>query len=111
MGVKINEYGAVTVVSTNEDVGGDSLAMFVDKVQGICDRGGNQLILDCGELPGVDSHGLEFLLDLQDRCEERFGALKLCGASDTLRTILRMTRLDRRFEVFDDLDEAVKSFG
>jgi len=111
MPTKINEYGAVTVVTTNDDIGGEELALFKDKVDKVFDNGGHQLILDCSELPGVDSEGLEYLLDLQDQCEEHLGALKMCAAGETLRTILRITRLDRRFELFTDVDEAVKSFG
>ncbi len=111
MPTKINEYGAVTVVTTNDEIGGESLALFKDKVDKLFEKGGHQLILDCSELAGVDSEGLEYLLDLQDQCEEHLGALKICGASEALATILRITRLDRRFELFGDIDEAVKSFG
>lgn len=111
MPTKVNEYGAVTVISTNDEIGGESLVHFKEKVGNVCHKGGNHLILDCVDLPGVDSEGLEFLLDLQDQCEEQLGALKICSASETLQTILRITRLDSRFELFDDVDEAVKSFG
>ena len=59
----------------------------------------------------IDSEGLEALLDVQDKCEDEYGNVKLCGLDETAQKILEITRLDRRFEVFGDLDATVKSFA
>jgi len=108
---RIHQYDTVAVVTTNEELGGEALPTFSDKADGCFTGGCPNIVVDCEGVQSIDSSGLEYLLDLQDRCEEMFGAVKLCNLDDTLRTVFRITRLARRFEIFDDLDSAVRSFG
>jgi anti-sigma B factor antagonist len=108
---KLTRYSSVAVVTTNEEIGGEALPTFSNKSDSCIQDGYPNIVVDCESVPSVDSTGLEYLLDLQDRCEELLGAVKLCNLDDTLRTIFRITRLNRRFEIFDDLDSAVSSFG
>ena len=57
---------------------------------------------------GTDTHLA--LLDLQDRLRDAGGGVKICGLTETGRKVFEITRLDRRFEVFDSLIDAVGSF-
>lgn len=107
----MTRYSSVAVLSSNEEIGGEALPTFSDKADTCFQDGCPNIVVDCESVPAVDSSGLEFLLDLQDRCEELLGAVKLCNLDDTLQTIFRITRLNRRFEIFADLDTAVRSFG
>lgn len=111
MTTKLSRYSSVAVVTTNEEIGGEALPTFKDKADSCVQDGYPNIVIDCESVTSVDSSGLEYLLDLQDRCEELLGAVKLCNLDDTIRTIFRITRLKRRFEIFDDLDSAVSSFG
>jgi len=108
---KLSRYSSVAVVSTNEEIGGEALPTFVNRADSCVQDGYPSIVIDCESVTSIDSSGLEYLLDLQDRCEELLGAVKLCNLDDTIRTIFRITRLERRFEIFDDLDSAVSSFG
>ncbi|HPF39440.1 MAG TPA: STAS domain-containing protein [Phycisphaerae bacterium] len=111
MTTKMTRYSSVAVLASNEEIGGEALPTFTDKADLCIQDGCPNIVVDCETVPSVDSNGLEFLLDLQDRCEDLLGAVKLCNLDDTLKTVFRITRLQRRFEIFDDLDSAVRSFG
>lgn len=111
MTTRVQRYDSVAVLTTNEELGGEALPTFAEKANASFADGCPNIVIDCESVPSVDSSGLEFLLELQDRCEEMFGAVKLCNLDDTLQTVFRITRLSRRFEMFDDLDSAVRSFG
>lgn len=66
------------------------------------------------ELSGVtliDSAGLEALTALQRQSEEQLGMTRLCGANETTRKILEITRLDKVFTVCDSREEALASFS
>ncbi len=67
------------------------------------------VVFDLQRVPFIDSVGLEFLQDLQDRLAERFGQVKLLQPEDNVLTILEITRLRSCFEVYDDISEAVKA--
>jgi anti-sigma B factor antagonist len=111
MGTTLTKYDDVTVLTVKDDLSGDELVGFLESAARCQREQLHRLVIDCGAIGSLDSGGLEALADLQDQCEEEFGSVKLCALDETLKKILEITRLLRRFEVFDDLDAAVKSFG
>lgn len=111
MGTTLTKYDDVTVLTVKDDLAGDALDSFLSVVARCRNEQINRLVIDCAAIGALDSAGLESLAALQDQCEEEFGSVKLCELDETLKKILDITRLARRFEVFEDLDAAVKSFG
>jgi anti-anti-sigma factor len=59
---------------------------------------GGRLIVDLAGTSSVDSAGLGALIMLQQRASERRITVCLRGASEELRFMLVLTRLDDRFE-------------
>jgi len=111
MTIHAANYDNVTVLAIKDELAGDTVEVFVEQTAKCLNNGRHHLVLDCSGLEGLDSTSLEALLDLQNKCEEQLGAVKLCGLNATSAKILEITRLARRFETFDDLESAVKSFG
>lgn len=111
MSAKVTKYENVSVITTMEDLAGDAVDAVRARAEQCMQEGGRNLVIDCASVEALDSSGLELLLDLQDRCEDGYGAVKLCNLDATMSTILYITRLKRRFECFDDLDAAVASFN
>lgn len=68
-------------------------------------------VLDLEGLDGVDSQGLESLLWLQEQCDERLGQVRLAGCPPHVEDVLRMTRLDGRFQCHGDVETAIQSLG
>ncbi len=67
------------------------------------------IVFDLETVPFIDSAGLEYLLDLQDRLAKRFGQVKLVRPDENVSQILEFTRLRSTFEVYKETHEAVKS--
>jgi anti-anti-sigma factor len=65
---------------------------------GAARAGGGRLIVDLAGTTSVDSAGLGALIMLQQRASERRLTVCLRGASEELRFMLVLTRLDDRFE-------------
>ncbi|MFF8565838.1 STAS domain-containing protein [Streptomyces albidoflavus] len=80
-------------------------------VNGQLDAGVRKILLDLGEVTTVDSSGVGELVSLYTRISNRDGRLKLLNLPPKVRDILAITQLITVFEVFDDEDEAVKSFA
>jgi anti-sigma B factor antagonist len=108
---KLRKQGAVKIVSGDEALTSESAA---DAAR-ICDealaQGQPRLVFDLHGVPLLDSKGLELLLDVQDRCGSRGGALHLAGPSPLCRDILRATQVAEQFVIFDDVLSAVGSFA
>jgi anti-anti-sigma factor len=111
MTTKITDYGGVTVLNVSEDLSGDAVEVFGQQAAECLREHKHNIVIDCSAVGAMDSAALESLLDLQDKCEEELGSVKLCGLSATCGKVLEITRLARRFEAFEDLDSAVRSFG
>lgn len=67
------------------------------------------LVLNLEAVPFVDSAGLEYLLDLQERFAEKLGRVKLANLNENIARTLEITRLDNAFERFENVAEAVKA--
>src|SRR5437763_2603246 len=112
MAIKCDEYGNVCVVTIDGDLAGDAPAVvrraaderIDDEPKPIVDFG-----VDLEKTGFIDSDGLETLLWLKRRCEDRLGRVKLAGADATCQKILEMTRLAHRFECHPDLPAALKA--
>jgi len=111
MRIETNRHGAVTVivpggpVITQEDatqLRTESFAVLGSTL--------GRFIIDVSEMSFVDSCGLETLVDLTDELGVSGQSLKLCGISDTLREILAITGITSKFQQFEDVQTAVRSF-
>ena len=111
MRIETNRHGAVTVIHpagpviTQEDA--TQLRTQTFEVLG---NTLGRFIIDVTDMTFVDSYGLEALLDITDELRAGGQSLKLCGISDTLREILAITELVSKFQQFEDVQTAVRSF-
>lgn len=111
MSTTVTRYNDVAVLTIKGELTADTLESFVDSAAQCRAGGSRNFVVDFSMVTAIDSEGLEALLDVQDKCEDEYGNVKLCGLDETAQKILEITRLDRRFEVFGDLDATVKSFA
>ena len=63
--------------------------------------GNHRLILHLGDVDFVDSTALGAIVAIRKALDTR-GHFMLCGARDTVRAMLEVTRMDRVLRTFDD---------
>jgi len=69
----------------------------------------HDFVLDLSAVDFVDSKGLETLLWVQDEANERLGQVRLVAPSETVSTILHITRLDAALDQHRSADAALSS--
>lgn len=106
-----SRQGAVDVIAGDEAINADHVEHLEPLLQAGMKRGQPRVVLHLGEVPLVDSRGLELLLDYRDRYAQGGGALKLVAPSPLVRDILHITGLEGEFEIFTDVVSAVGSFA
>jgi len=67
------------------------------------------LVLDLSQVEEIDSAGLDLLLHCMVEVANRDGSLKLAGISPIAATVLEITRMDRLFNMFPSVAEAVST--
>ncbi len=70
-----------------------------------------QVVLDLSRVRVLDSAGLEWLCDLADDCRRHGGEALLAAPSSLVRDILRITGIDERIGVNDNVIAAVGVFS
>lgn len=69
-------------------------------------EGGGRLVLDLAGLRRIDSSGLSALLSVLKAARSAGGDVVLLSPSATVVSVLRLTRLDRVLETFEDEEAA-----
>ncbi|QDT36704.1 STAS domain-containing protein [Stratiformator vulcanicus] len=103
-------FGDVLVAHTPDELNEDTSGPFHAELIDAADRGRKKFVLQMDRTEAYDSAGLTALLDLQDEVREAGAILKISGLDEPGNTIFKLTRLDRRFDIFDSVIDAVQSF-
>lgn len=91
------------------------LGQPVDELRQVIDEsvanGDTRFVLDLAEVPTMDSSGIGLLVRTLASSKQRGGNVKLVQPSAIVSKTLRLVGVLNLFEVFDDDDTAVQSFG
>ncbi len=82
-----------------------------DSIQQVLDSGGRKILIDLGATKKMDSSGLGELVAAHATVTERGAELRLMNLSRKLKNVLGITQLITVYDIFDDEEEAVASFG
>jgi anti-sigma B factor antagonist len=107
----VETQGAVDVIDIEGVLNAESLEELHRVTAPSLGRGVPMLVVDLGEVPLIDSCGLEGLLDLRDAAEQRGGNVKLVGLNKLCADIMKVTGLDKQFEILSDAKRGVGSFA
>ena len=69
-----------------------------------------RVVLDCSKLRQLDSAGIHVLLLCLEEAMKRNGDVKLAALSSVAEATLEITGVNRLFEIFETVAEAVSSF-
>src|SRR4051812_38734610 len=72
--------------------------------------GNERMLLDLGSVRFLSSNALAILVSFQKKVDAAGGRLRLCRLDPDLLNLLRITKVDRLFEVFDSRQEALRGF-
>lgn len=74
-------------------------------------EGRTKLILDCGGLQYISSMGLAMLVRINSRMRKLGGDVKLAAVHGTIAQILNVVGLNRLFQIYPTVDEAIAAHG
>jgi len=83
---------------------------FLPEVMAVLKNDRPHIVFDFSEVAQIDSAGVEMLLKCLERAMGLDGDLKLAALTPQASVILELTRVDRLFEIFATVDDAVESF-
>jgi anti-sigma B factor antagonist len=84
------------------------LGRFMDEV---LTSGGRSVVIDLANVTYIDSSGVGRLVAEAKRMRQSGGALRLAGLTTRSQQLLATLNLQALFEVYDDVETAVRSFA
>ncbi len=110
--MKIHEQnqGAVAVLKPAGPLAQEDAKVFKEHLAKNLGVHLGRFVVDLSDVPFVDSAGLEALVDVTEQLAQSGRTLKLCGANKTIREVLHLTNLAGQFDLFEDVNTAVRSF-
>lgn len=82
-----------------------------DTVQEALEAGADKILINMAETTTIDSSGIGELVAAYTTVTNRGGGLKLLHLPPKVHDILQITQLVQVFDVYEDEEEAVESFG
>jgi anti-sigma B factor antagonist len=104
------QNGVAIVDCDGRIIFGEESAALRDAVRDLIART-KQIVLNLGGVNYIDSGGLGTLVSLYTTARNAGGSLRLASLTQRVGDLLQVTKLLTVFEVFDSVDEAVRSFS
>jgi stage II sporulation protein AA (anti-sigma F factor antagonist) len=103
-GVAVARFvGAITL--------GSSLHAADAQLQKTIREGAAKIVLDMTEVPYMDSAGLGVLVQASGMAKQQGGDLRLCGVSERVAELIKMTRTDALLPVDADVEASLKELA
>jgi anti-anti-sigma factor len=109
--LKVEKRGDVSIVKFDGEMDMNTLPQAKVKVNQLVEQGEKYLIFDLLRLQMIDSAGIGFINGMLKRLQKNYrGNLKLLNLSPYIEKIFNLLKLDYFIEIYDDEEEAIKSF-
>lgn len=109
MEITKSHRGSVKVLSLSGALIGKDCDPLEAELHECLDSENFKIVLEVEQVPFVDSEGLDKLLAIAFDLNKRGGDARVAKPNDVVKDVLKATRVDTLIQVFDDIEEAVKS--
>lgn len=100
----------VAVKHLPEVLSAKQACLLLDEIESCMDADRPRMVVDCSHLREMGNASIHFLLCCLEEAMKRNGDVKLAALPRGAATIFGVTGVDRLFEVFETVDDAVGSF-
>ncbi len=112
MKIVVSEKNGVSLVQVvSERIDAHNSDAMKERIKQLFDGGARDVLVDLHEVLFIDSSGLGALVSVFKSAMTCRGRLALAGLRDQVRSMFELTRLNRVFDIYATVDEAVSSFA
>jgi len=109
--ITTKQAGEITVLTLSGKITiGEGDLNLRNSIREELEKGTIKIVIDFTEVTRIDSSGIGELVSAYTIISNRGGKLKLCNLPNRVIEILQVTQLLSIFEIYNDEEEAVKSF-
>ena len=105
-----NKANGVCVITLRGDIGAETVNDFKIKMDGIISSSVKNYIMDFQDITYLNSIGVGAIAATLKKVKKFQGNIKLINVSPAVQELFEMTRLTKVFEIFDNEEDAIKSY-
>ena len=103
--------GVIVITLEGDMMGGPGATLLSEKLKDHLRADQRQFVVNMSHIEWMNSSGLGILMGGLTTVRQHGGSLKLAHVTEKILELLRITKLNRVFEVFSDEAEAIESFS
>ena len=112
MDIEVRTQSHVKIVKMSGRLGlGAPLDQTNSTLNDLLDSGESRIVLDLQDVSMIDSSGIGLLVRHLTAAKQRGGSMKLLNPSKLAVQTLKLVRVLNLFEIFEDQQAAIESFG
>jgi anti-sigma B factor antagonist len=97
----------VTILALDGGLDHTTTALFIAQMDGLVEEGAARVVLDLSKLTYASSWGLAAMVRVHHHFAARGGRIAFANLHATVATVLRLSHLDRLFDLHPTVDAAV----
>jgi anti-sigma B factor antagonist len=110
--IEVRSLGQVKVIKLRGKLSlGDAVDRLRADLYELMNNGNTRIVLDLSEVPMIDSSGIGLMVKSLTSAKQLGGSVKLLNLSKFPLQTLKMIGLLSLFDVFEDQQQAIASFG
>jgi anti-sigma B factor antagonist len=111
MNLKIEENGNVVLMVVKEErLDAHNSDHLKQELARLFEEGKTRIVVDLKEVRFIDSSGLGALVSGFKNASSRQAGLKLSSLQNQVKSMFELTRLQRVFDIYPTVDEAIEAF-
>ena len=105
------QNGVVVITLEGDMMGGPGATLLSEKLKDHLKAEQKRFVVNMSQIEWMNSSGLGILMGGLTTVRQQGGVLKLAHVTEKIQELLRITKLNRVFDVFSEEAEAIESFS
>jgi anti-sigma B factor antagonist len=110
MQINDDKVNGISVLQINGRVDVSNAKLLKTKVQDLIDRGAVNFLITMDKVDYIDSSGLGILVACLKAANAAGGTVKIAGLKEYPKQLFQTMRLDRVFQLYDEMGQALDTF-
>jgi anti-sigma B factor antagonist len=110
MKLKIQEQAGISIVALEGNIMQEDVSIFRNRLDDLLHNGKVKVVLDMNGVSYLSSMCLAVIIDAKNRLSAQKGDLKLAAVNQLIKNLFEMTRLIKKIEIYNSIEEASAAF-
>ncbi len=110
MEVRVTDHDSIKIVEVEGEVDLYSSPQLRKILIDLTKEERKSILVELGKVKYMDSSGIATLVEALQQISKYSGKLKLANLRDAVRDVFELSRLDKVFDIYPTIDDALKAF-